>query len=160
MDFLSRISGSCSRVHRRAARPAESQAAGTATILLVEDETPVRKLVSQVLKGAGHTVLEAAGGDEVLAQQARHAGPIDLLLTDVIMPGMSGPELVAKLRGRRPAMTVVFMSGYDHELIDRKSLESTASFLPKPFSPRALLDRIDKLLGFGGNEDGQLDRAV
>jgi CheY-like chemotaxis protein len=126
----------------------------------VEDETPLRKLISQVLKGAGHTVLEAASGDEAFVLQARHSGPIDLLLTDVIMPGMNGPELVAKVGDRRPAMSVVFMSGYDNELVDRKSLETAASFLPKPFSPRALLDRIDKVLGFGGNEDGQLDRVV
>ncbi len=76
------------------------------------------------------------------------------------MLGMSGPELVAKVSGRRPAMNVVFMSGYDHELIDRKNLENTASFLPKPFSPRALLNRIDKLLGFGGAEDDRLGHAV
>ena len=74
------------------------------------------------------------------------------------MPGMNGPELVAKLRSRRPAMTIVFMSGYDNELVDRKSLETAASFLPKPFSPRALLDRIDSLLGLhraGGEEIGR-----
>jgi two-component system, cell cycle sensor histidine kinase and response regulator CckA len=59
---------------------------------------------------------------------ARHAGPIDLLLTDVIMPGMSGPELVGTLRSRRPQMTIVFMSGYDNELIAKKSPETIASF--------------------------------
>jgi signal transduction histidine kinase len=141
-------------------RTAESQAAGKATVLLVEDETPLRKLISQVLKGAGHTVLEAAGGDEAFALQARYTGSIDLLLTDVIMPGMSGPELVAKLRNRRPQMVVVFMSGYDNELIDKKSLESTASFLPKPFSPRTLLNRIDALLGFGDAGNNPVGRAV
>ncbi len=141
-------------------RPAESRGAGTATILLVEDETPLRKLISQVLKSAGHAVLEAANGDEALALQAHHPGPIDLLLTDVIMPGMSGPELVAKLRGRRPKMTILYMSGYDNELVDKKSLENSASFLPKPFSPRALLNRIAALLGFGGAHDDEIGRAV
>jgi signal transduction histidine kinase len=139
--------------------PAESKTSGRATVLLVEDETPLRKLISQVLKSAGHSVLEASSGDEALALSARHSGPIDLLLTDVIMPGMSGPELVAKLRSRRPAMTILFMSGYDNELVNKKSLETTASFLQKPFSPRALLKHIDTLLGFGGTGGDELGRA-
>jgi CheY-like chemotaxis protein len=125
----------------------------------VEDETPLRKLISQILKGAGHTVLEAANGDEALAVSVGHGGAINLLLTDVIMPGMNGPELVAKLRGRRPAMAIVFMSGYDNELIDKKSLETTAGFLPKPFTPRALLKCIDLRLGFGGTGDEGTGRA-
>jgi signal transduction histidine kinase len=139
--------------------PAESEASGIATVLLVEDETPLRKLILQVLRSAGHHVLEASSGDEAVALSARHPGPIDLLLTDVIMPGMSGPELVAKLRGRRPAMTILFMSGYDNELVNKKSLETTASFLQKPFSPRALLKHIDTLLGFGGTGGDKLGRA-
>jgi signal transduction histidine kinase len=139
--------------------PAETPGSGRATILLVEDETPLRKLILQVLKSAGHTVLEAATGDEALALSARHAGPIDLLLTDVVMPGMNGPELVAKLRTRRPDTAVLFMSGYDAHLVDKTSLESTASFLPKPFSPRGLLSRIASLLGFGGAGSDDLGRA-
>jgi signal transduction histidine kinase/ActR/RegA family two-component response regulator len=136
-----------------------AKAAGRATILVVEDETPLRKLISQVLKGAGHTVLEAANGDEALAAWVLHDGVIDLLLTDVIMPGMKGPELVAKLRGRRPEMAIVFMSGYDNELIDKKSLETAASFLPKPFSPRALLNCIDSRLGLDKTCDEELGHA-
>jgi signal transduction histidine kinase len=131
---------------------AVEKSAGCATVLLVEDETPLRKLISQVLKSAGHTVLEAASGDEALALSLRHAGAIDLLLTDVIMPGMNGPELAAKLHGRRPAMRIVFMSGYDNELVGKQDLGASASFLPKPFSPRALLNRIDSMLGGGGEE--------
>jgi len=142
-----------------AAAAADAKARGSAIILLVEDETPLRKLISQILRGAGHTVLEAANGDEALAVSARHANAIDLLLTDVIMPGMNGPELVAKLRSRRPAMTIVFMSGYDNELIDKKSLETNASFLSKPFSPRALLNCIDSLLGFRKAGDKEIGRA-
>jgi signal transduction histidine kinase len=140
-------------------RSAEALSAGKATILLVEDETPLRKLLLQVLRSAGHTVLEAASGDEALAVSARHSGHIDLLVTDVVMPGMNGPELVAKLRGRRPTTAILYTSGYDNELVDKKSLETTASFLPKPFSPRALLRRIDTLLGAGGAEDEHLNRA-
>jgi signal transduction histidine kinase/CheY-like chemotaxis protein len=129
-----------------------TQATGRATVLLVEDETPLRKLIHQVLRGAGHIVLEAANGDEAFAIGMRHSGKIDLLLTDVVMPGMKGPELVAKLRARRPAITVLYMSGYDNELVDKKHLESGASFLQKPFSPKMLLKRIHTLLGYGGAE--------
>jgi signal transduction histidine kinase len=139
--------------------PAESKISGAATVLLVEDETPLRKLISQVLKSAGHRVLEAAGGDEAIALSVRHSGPIELLVTDVVMPGMNGPELVAKLRARRPNMTILYMSGYDNDLVDRRTLENTASFLQKPFSPRALLKHIDSLLGFGGAEGSKLGRT-
>jgi signal transduction histidine kinase len=133
-------------------RTVDSKSSGNATVLLVEDETPVRKLILQVLRGGGHHALEAANGDEALALSARHTGPIDLLVTDVVMPGMTGPELVAKLRRARPSIAVLYLSGYDSELIGKEDLESTASFLPKPFSPRALLNRIDALLGFGDGE--------
>jgi len=139
--------------------PAESRVSGSATVLLVEDETPLRKLISQVLKSAGHRVLEAANGDEAIAASARHSGPIELLVTDVVMPGMNGPELVAKLRARRPRMTILYMSGYDNDLVDLTNLESTASFLQKPFSPRTLLKHIDSLLGFGGAEGGKAGSA-
>ncbi len=140
-------------------RPAESNGAASATVLLVEDETPLRRLISQVLKSAGHNVLDAAGGEEALALSVRHSGPIDLLLTDVVMPGMRGPELVAKLRARRPQINVLYMSGYDNDLIDQKSLESTASFLQKPFSPRALLRRMHSLLGLDTSGDERLGRT-
>jgi signal transduction histidine kinase len=139
--------------------PVESQAAGSAAVLLVEDETPLRKLLSQVLKSAGHRVLEAASGEEAIAMSARHSGPIDLLVTDVVMPGMNGPEVAAKLRGRRPKMIVMYMSGYDKDLVDQKNLGTTASFLPKPFSPRSLLKHIDSLLGFGRGEEDKAGRA-
>jgi signal transduction histidine kinase len=140
-------------------RPAESKGVASATVLLVEDETPLRKLISQVLKSAGHNVLDAAGGEEALAISVRHAGTIDLLLTDVVMPGMKGTDLVAKLRTRRPSMAVLYMSGYDNELVDQKNLEITASFLQKPFSPRTLLTRIHSLLGYGNAGEERVNRA-
>ena len=121
-------------------------------MLLVEDETPLRKLLHQVLRSAGHTVLEAANGDEAFAIGIRHSGQIDLLLTDVVMPGMKGHELVDKLRARRPEITVLYMSGYDNELVDKKHLGNGSSFLAKPFSPKMLLKRIHTLLGYGGTE--------
>jgi signal transduction histidine kinase len=131
-------------------RVTEIHAAKKATVLLVEDETALRKLVFQVLTAAGHRVLEAANGEEALTLSTRHPKPIDLVITDVIMPGITGPELVAKLRKSRPRTAVLFMSGYDRELLDRDTLEASAGFLPKPFSPQALLIRVNELLGVGG----------
>ena len=130
--------------------PAGHSGSRTATILLVEDEMPLRRLLFQVLTAAGHAVLEAANGEEALALGERRSQPIDLLLTDVVMPGMSGPELVGRLRSVRPNLPVLYMSGYDRDLIDQKTLETAAGFLPKPFGPRALLEGVDQLLGVAG----------
>ncbi len=133
-----------------AERPAERYAARAGLILLIEDESPLRKLVANVLAAAGYRVLEAANGEEALTLATGQR--IDLLLTDVVMPGMSGPELVTRLRATRPELAVLYMSGYDRDLIDQKTLERTASFLPKPFTPRALLARVVELLGTHGRK--------
>jgi len=125
----------------RAAEPLH----GAATVLLVEDEAPVRQLVSKTLAAAGYRVLQAGSGEEALGMSVG-TQPFDLLLTDVVMPGMTGPELVLRVRASHPECAVLFISGYDNELIDRSMLERTASFLPKPFTPRALLNRVGELL--------------
>jgi signal transduction histidine kinase/CheY-like chemotaxis protein len=132
---------------------APSAAARAGTILVVEDEAPLRRLVVKILRGAGYTVLEAAGGEEGLTLAGRERG-LDLLLTDVIMPNLSGPEMVKRLRAARPELAVLFMSGYDNALIDRAGLERSASFLPKPFSPRALLAKVSEVI-WGESEGGQ-----
>jgi CheY-like chemotaxis protein len=128
----------------------QTAAAGTVrrsgTILLVEDEAPLRRLVYKVLTGAGYHVVEAVNGEEALVLAARHPS-IDLVLTDVVMPVMSGPDLTARLRASRPELVVLYMSGYDRALIDQKTLERAASFLPKPFPPRALLAKVADLIG-------------
>ena len=116
------------------------------TILVVEDEPPLRRLVASVLAAAGHQVLEAVNGYEAIALAEGHE-QIDLLLTDVIMPGITGPDVVARLRSHRPELAVLYMSGYDNELIDQKALERTASFLPKPFTPHSLLASVSELIG-------------
>jgi two-component system cell cycle sensor histidine kinase/response regulator CckA len=129
-----------------AAQASDTPAARTGMVLLVEDETPLRRLVTKVLSAAGYKVLEAANGDEALVLASRNPS-IDLLLSDVVMPGISGPDLGARLRSSRPELVVLYMSGYDRDLIDQKTLELSASFLPKPFTPRALLARIGELIG-------------
>ena len=139
----------------RAAEPSR----GPATVLLVEDEGPVRHLISKTLGGAGYHVLQAASGEDAL-EMASGAQQFDLLLTDVIMPGMTGTELVARLRASHPECAVLFISGYDNELIDRSMLEQTASFLPKPFAPRALLNRVGELLALQRHARGERDTPV
>ena len=120
-----------------------------AVVLLVEDEAPLRKLLHRTLTAAGHTVIEAASGEEALVRSQDQR--IDLVLSDVVMPGMSGSELVTRLSSTRPRLIVLFMSGYDRELIDQKTLERTAGFLPKPFPPKTLLEKIAELLDSGAD---------
>jgi signal transduction histidine kinase/CheY-like chemotaxis protein len=115
-----------------------------ATVLIVEDEPPLRELVVTVLRAAGHDVLKAASGEEACTIAARHAGPIDILLTDVVMPGMSGPALAGQIRKTRSDIVVLYMSGYDRNLVRRHELG--ANFLPKPFTPHSLTSRIAELL--------------
>jgi len=119
------------------------------TVLVVEDETALRKLVSKVLTGTRYRVLEASHGQEALALAADHGKPIDLLLTDVLMPGMSGPELMDHLRRTQSDMLVLFMSGYDRELLGKRAADPGVRFLPKPFTPQTLLATVNDLLGAG-----------
>ena len=116
---------------------------GVGTILVVEDEEPVRALVCRLLEKAGYVVLAAATGEQALDVEAGHDGPIDLLFTDVILPGMSGRELAGLLAIRRPGMPVLYASGYNEEIaIARGVLEPGISYLPKPYSGEDVLRRI------------------
>ncbi len=117
---------------------------GTETILVVEDEPLVMSVACQSLRLSGYTVLKARSSRLALEVASRHAGKIDLLLTDVIMPHGSGPELAAQLRKTRPNIAVLFMSGYTSERIDLD--DSTDEFLPKPFTPDGLDAKVRKIL--------------
>jgi PAS domain S-box-containing protein len=122
---------------------------GTETILLVEDEAPVRSITRQLLQRNGYTVLEASDGQMALAlvDGANHGTHVDLLLTDVIMPGMSGRELAAQLMTRRPALRVLFMSGYTDDAVVRHGmLEPGLAYLEKPFRPPTLLRKVREVL--------------
>jgi CheY-like chemotaxis protein len=122
-------------------------AKGRETILLVEDEPSVRGLVFEALRLSGYTVLEARHGIEALLTGTRHMGPIHLLLTDVVMPQMSGPEVADKLTIVRPDMKVLFMSGYpDHPVFSQGSLHKDTAFLQKPFTPNVLVQKVREVL--------------
>lgn len=118
---------------------------GHETILLVEDEEAVRKLTRMALERSGYSVLTAANGRAAVEVAERHGGSIDLLVTDVVMPEMRGPDLADVLRERRPDIKVLFMSGYIQDAGDRTDV-SEQSFLHKPFSLRQLTDRVRGLL--------------
>jgi signal transduction histidine kinase len=120
---------------------------GRETILLVEDEPAVRGLVHETLRLHGYTVLEARHGIEALMTGAKHQGPIHLLLTDVVMPQMSGPEVAEKIQIVRPGIKVLYMSGYpDHPLFEQGGIARDASFLPKPFTPNVLAKKVRDVL--------------
>jgi CheY-like chemotaxis protein len=114
-----------------------------ATILLVEDEATLRHLTARMLSGAGYSVLQAAGGDEAVACARQHPGEIDLVLSDVVMPGMSAVELMAALRVARPRAATLLMSGYPRDEILRRGVRSQDfMFLEKPFTAEALRMRV------------------
>lgn len=116
---------------------------GTETILLAEDDETVRTFARNALELHGYTVLEAKNGDEVVKAGLRHRNSIDLLLTDLLMPGMSGRELAARFNAVCPQAHILFMSGYTDELIaDQSLLEEGAMFIRKPFSPAHLIGTI------------------
>ncbi len=120
---------------------------GSECILLAEDEAQLRRLASTVLRGRGYQVLEARNGTEALALAAAHRGPIDLLLTDVVMPELGGQALAERLTSTHPGLRVLFMSGYteDPAMRERLNHEATA-FLPKPLTPETLARRVREVL--------------
>jgi CheY-like chemotaxis protein len=120
---------------------------GTETILLVEDEAAVRSLVRGVLEQGGYRVLVARNGEDALIVSEQHKGPIHLLVTDVIMPEMGGPELAEHLRPFHRAMKVLYISGYtDDAIVHHGVLGSTATFLQKPFTPDLLAQKVREIL--------------
>jgi PAS domain S-box-containing protein len=115
---------------------------GSATILLVDDDEEVRTLAAGVLRDYGYVVLEAAEPDEALAICAAHKDSIDLLLTDVVMPIMSGRELAERVRPLRPYVKILYMSGYPGDIIGKHGVVTSGSFVQKPFTPSTLADKV------------------
>jgi CheY-like chemotaxis protein len=126
---------------------------GTETVLLVEDEDSLREISREVLAGNGYRVLEASDGTAAIAVARAHAGPIHLLLTDVVMPGISGRELAETLLPTRAEMRVLYMSGYTEDLIAHRGvLEAGTLLLPKPFTTSTLLRRVREALASGSRD--------
>jgi two-component system, cell cycle sensor histidine kinase and response regulator CckA len=120
---------------------------GAETILLVEDEARVRKLILDVLKARGYAVLEATRGEEALRLCRQYKRKIDLSVVDVVMPEMSGPDLVRQLKPLKPGMRVLYISGYtDEAIVHHGILRSGAAFLQKPFLPDALVRKVREVL--------------
>jgi PAS domain S-box-containing protein len=122
---------------------------GSETILLVEDADAVREMVHYALASYGYEVIEARGGAEGLERARAHRGPIDLLITDVIMPEVNGRRLAEALSAERPGLKVMFVSGYTDDLVDRGVLEATGAFLQKPFTSLKLAQKVREILGRG-----------
>jgi CheY-like chemotaxis protein/two-component sensor histidine kinase len=121
---------------------------GPAVVFLVEDDESVRSLVRHVLEHAGMTVLSATGSEEALTALAEHTGPLDLLITDVVMPGIGGRELADRVRESRPGLPVLFMSGYTpDEVLMQGVREDQVDFLHKPFAPQELTQLVRRMLG-------------
>ena len=126
---------------------AETPARGTETVLLVEDEEALRTAARRMLTRQGYTVLEARNGRDAMAVAMRHAGPIHLMLTDVVMPEMSGGALAERLQGVRPETRILYMSGYtDGDIVRRGVLRHGMSFLQKPFTVMKLAEMVRKTL--------------
>ena len=122
--------------------------AATETLLVVENEAAIKTLVQMALERHGYVVLTAESGSEALRLAAAHQGPIDLLITDIVMPGLRGPELARRLIEQRPALATLFMSGYMDDALadDTSSFRVPVDFIQKPFSPSALAARVREML--------------
>jgi CheY-like chemotaxis protein len=145
--YLPRAEASARSVVPRAARPA---ARGTETVLLVEDDDGVRFVGEDTLERLGYAVLSARNADEAFRASAAHAGRIAILVSDIVMPGMSGPELRAQLAAERPDMKVLFLSGYAPDAAVRHGvLDPGVAFLEKPFGPAALGRKVREVLDEG-----------
>ncbi|MGA9977625.1 MAG: response regulator [Candidatus Sulfotelmatobacter sp.] len=128
---------------------------GTETILLVEDEEFVRKVTYEVLRSAGYGVVTAENAEEALLQRSRLT-QVDLLLTDIILPGRSGRALAGDLRSGEPNLSVLFITGYPLQLAEMEA--ATEACLPKPFSAAALLRKVRQMLN--GKTETQTRNAI
>ena len=115
--------------------------------MLVEDDISVRRLARQILERRGYTVIEAGDGDEAIRLLQTAARPIDLLISDVVMPNIGGRDLAAMAHAMRPRMKILFLSGYTDDVVLRHGIEgSELDFLQKPFTPAALAAKVREVL--------------
>jgi two-component system cell cycle sensor histidine kinase/response regulator CckA len=146
--YLPRTDGSPLKEANSVGAPA---AEGRETVLVVEDQEGVRSYTKAALKRCGYHVIEASDGEEALAVIKHHSGQIDLLLTDIVLPGMNGKELSKRLKELRPDLKVLFISGYPADVIaHRGKLDPGVAYIAKPFSPDALAAKVREVLATSG----------
>ena len=139
--------------------PGDGMAKSTKSVLIVEDETPVRKLLSGVL-APRYQVFQTSNGEQALELATHRLSRLDLLLTDVVLPGMDGFALAERLRAHHPDVRIVFMSGFFSTAeFQNRVHQYGAQFLCKPFSVPALLAIVDRMLGFAGGAPLQPSEA-
>ena len=127
-------------------RDAPAMVRGSSTVLVVEDELSVRRFTVAVLKNAGYELLEAANAEEALSVAGGYLGPIHLLLTDMVMPGLTGTELAIHLRVIHPESKVLLVSGYSEELVEHEAIGHSIHYLQKPFTPDQLTRTVAKVV--------------
>ncbi|MGA2436654.1 MAG: ATP-binding protein, partial [Bryobacteraceae bacterium] len=144
--YLPRVSAAPSPDPPRESAPATLT--GGETVLIVEDQKDVLQLTRTALESYNYRVLEAAHAEEAILVSGGYPGPIDILVTDVVLPGMNGRELAGRLAASRPEMKVLFVSGYAGDMIGHRGvLDTGLEYLPKPFSPDGLAAKIREVLG-------------
>jgi CheY-like chemotaxis protein len=135
---------------RSAPQPRTTKARGEGTVLVVEDDDVLRPLVAMMLEDAGYTVIAADSGADALMRVEQRGMPVDLLVTDVVMPQMNGREVADRLRKCAPRMAVVYMTGYTDDFITRRVLERDSLIIQKPFSMDLLLEKVGAALAARG----------
>jgi two-component system cell cycle sensor histidine kinase/response regulator CckA len=156
--YLSRIEDAADAKEKKEPDGLVSQ--GCETVLLAEDSGSLREMTREYLESVGYTVLEAASGKEALQRAQEFTGPIHLLLTDVVMPEMSGPELATRMMSLRPGLKVIFTSGYTDDAIARQGiLDPSVAFIQKPYRPKALARKIRGALGVTNQNSGNEEQS-
>jgi len=145
--YLPRVEAPASSERRM--EPRDQFRTGTETVLLAEDDDGLRELTRTILVKNGYEVLSSAGGSEAERLCREYPGKIHLLLTDVVMPGISGRELAATLSALRPDMAIIYMSGYADEMVTRQGVENGTHFIQKPFTPVSLTRKLREVLDGG-----------
>jgi nitrogen-specific signal transduction histidine kinase/ActR/RegA family two-component response regulator len=138
---------------------ADEAARGRETILVVEDEIMVRTSIRRMLASLGYRVLEAKNGRDALLIRRRHPGPVHLVVTDIVMPEMTGPEMLQELRREEPGLPAVIISGYNDSVVDTKALPARTTFLPKPFKSHMLALKVREQIDQSFLEQPELDHG-
>jgi len=149
--FLPRAEGEAQAL---ASSRQEVRAGGVGTVLVVEDDELVRRSLYDILAGKGHCVLQARNAREAMLIGSSYSGPINLMLADLVLPGMGGPELAEELKPARPDMRVLYISGYGNDVRVRRLEQAGKAFFPKPFTAAALAEKVRELLA-APNQSGE-----